>query len=405
VQQQPDSLPGNPSPFTPPASTRYPGAQTTAATPSALGLPDTNTNPYGGTPTPPATTTPAPAPNPFANDPNGQQAGTKILDAYDDPYTRRDTYGGSDPTRKAISSALVSSGNPYLMAAGAVGYLDAWLHRKADTAPTDFSVADATEIIKSAYKDFNGRDATPEEVQAALAGQGLKPGDRWVGQSGIRGVLGHIYQNAAQTEGTPVNVGQAGPGATTPAGASSATTPGATGTPGATPPGSSATAPAGASGGGSMDYLEGFDRDKFNDPNKSDPKYDFAHLVGGLPPTPATLDAQWDNIKAKFPNATRTGTGSIDFGTGEGSVDVIRAAGDGGKAWHWEPESDASDTSSSTAAPTATTPITPTTPGAGVGLAAPLADSTVAQQIQDELQRIIRGEQPRAAILKQMGLA
>lgn len=153
-------------------------------------------------------------------------------------------------------------------------------------------------------------------------------------------------------------------------------------------------------------HLEGFEKDKFDDPNKHDTKYDFVHLVGGLPPTPATLDAQWDAIVKKFPNAKRTGTGSIDFGDGGGSIDVIRAAGEGGKAWHFEPESGASDTTTTpaTAAPTGIGGL-PTSPAATAGLAAPLANNDVLQQIMEELRRIQSGEAPRNALLQQMGLA
>jgi hypothetical protein len=369
-------------------------------------LPDPAANPYGGAA---AAGTPAKAGD------DGRQYGTKILDLYDDPYTRRDTYGGWDPKRSAISSALVSSGNPYAMAAGALGYIDAWAHRKAETAPTDFSVQDATQIIRDAYKDMNGgKDISDEELNAALTGQGLRSGSGWVGQAGLQGVLGHLAENAAATRAAGGGAaGSAGAAASGGAMTAASTAPGGplasnpnTGVAGGMDQGISGPGGAspGAAGGGSFDYLEGFDKGKFNDPNKSDTKYDFAHIVGGQTPTPATLDALWDQIVQKFPNAKRTGDDSIDFGDGYGSIDVIRAAGEGGKAWHFEPESGATDSAASAApaSPSASSPLT--TPGAAQ-LAAPLANNDVLQQIMEELRRIQSGDAPRAAILSQMGLA
>lgn len=386
--------------YTPAAASTYPGAQTASSpsprdTASGSDTPDApDANPPAGSP---GATLPPSTP---ASGDDGRHYGAQILDLYDDPYKRRDTYGGSDPKRKAIAGALVSSGNPYLMAAGAVGYLDAWLHRKADSAPTDFNLNDAQQIVRDAYKDMFGREAKPGEVESALAGQGLKSGDRFVGEAGIQGVLGHLAQNAAAE--------RAAGGGTAAAGTTSAPPTAGAGTTGTTGSGATAAGTAAAStaaGGGNMGYLEGFEKDKFDDPNKHDTKYDFAHLVGGLPPTPATLDAQWDAIVKQFPNAKRTGTGSIDFGDGGGSIDVIRAAGEGGKAWHFEPESGATSATTTAAPASAGIGGLPTSPAATAGLAAPLTNNTVLQQIMEEVQRIQRGEAPRNAILSQMGLA
>lgn len=379
--------------LTTPGATRA----TTASGSETPDVPDAAPNPYGGGPA--ATTAPAPVGD------DGRQSGSKILDLYDDPYTRRDTYGGWDPKRKAISSALISSGNPYAMAAGAVGMLDAWAHRKAITAPTDFSLEDATQIIKGAYKDMNGgRDISDQELQSALAGQGLRPGSHWVGQAGLQGVLGHLAENAV-----------AG-GANAPAGAGATTSSAAT-TAGATPGGPLATnpntgvaggldtgmsgpgGPVGTSGGGVPSNVEGADAGKWNDPAKHDLKYDMLHLLSNA----GSVDAAWPAIQQADPNAQRISGDVIDFGDGSGPIDVERDADHGGP-FHWEPVNGASDSAASAAPATASSTTLPTLPGAAQ-LAAPLTNNTVLQQILDELRRVQAGDQPRAAILSQMGLA
>jgi hypothetical protein len=155
-----------------------------------------------------------------------------------------------------------------------------------------------------------------------------------------------------------------------------------------------------------MAGLEGYDRDKFNDPNKSDPKYDFGHIVGGVPPTPAGLDSVWDQIKQKFPSAVRVDADEVDFDGpgGEPPVDVIRGAGNGGEAWHWEPTGTGSPQSAASAAPVTTTGSSPLASPGAAQLAAPLGNNNVLQQIMDELRRIQNGEAPRNALLQQMGL-
>lgn len=350
-------------------------------------------------PDPPSVT--SPTANPYATD-NGLQYGSKILDLYSEPYNRRGGGTGGAGSGALTGASIGSVAGPIGAGAGAaIGAIVGAAKKHAMSAPTDFSVNDAREIIRSSYRDMFGREATDQEVNDALAGQGLKAGGEWVGQQGLMGVLGHLGENAAAERA-------AGSGT-----AASATTGGATpGGPLASNPntgvaggmGTGVSGPAGASAGGSdMGYLEGFDKGKFDDPNKHDTKYDFAHIVGGQSPTPATLDALWDQIVQKFPNAKRTGDDSIDFGDGYGSIDVIRAAGEGGKAWHFEPESGATDSAAS-AAPASVASSPAASPGAAQ-LAAPLTNNDVFQQILDELQRVQRGDAPRAALLQQMGLA
>lgn len=362
-------------------------------------------------PDPTAPATPAAAPNPYQSPDDGRQAGTKILDLYDDPYTRRDTYGGWDPKRSAISSALVSSGNPYAMAAGAVGYLDAYLHRKATTAPTDFSVEDASQIIRDAYKDMNGgREISNEELQSALAGQGLTSGSHWVGQAGLQGVLGHLGENAVAS-GANVPAGGAGAAASSGAPAAATTAGAAPGGPLASNPNtgvagglgtdiSGPSGPLGASaGGGVPGNVEGVDAAKWNDPNKHDLKYDALHIIANA----GSIDAAWPALQQAFPNAQRISGDVIDFGDGTGPVDLQRDSENNG-GFHWEPVGGASDSAASAAPATASSTTLPALPGAA-SLAAPLATNDVLQQIMEELRRVQAGEPPRAAMLSQMGLA
>jgi hypothetical protein len=102
--------------------------------------------------------------------------------------------------------------------------------------------------------------------------------------------------------------------------------------------------------------LEGFDSGKLNDPNKHDPKYDFARIASNYPPTPAGLQQAMAQIKQAYPNAQQIGNDKVDFGDGYGPVDVIRAAGDGGKAWQFQGQ-DASGATGATAAPSGGDPI------------------------------------------------
>lgn len=377
---------------------------------TSAGSPTTPTSPGS----PPTTTQPAGQPSGFTSTDDGRHYGNQILGLYDDPYTRRNTYGGSDPRRQAIAGALVSSGNPYAMAAGAVGYLDAYLHRHADSAPTDFSVDDATQIIRQAYRDMHGgQEISDQELNDALTGQGLRSGSHWVGQAGLEGVLGHLAENAAATGGMnpTAAAATAGAGGTTPAGGTSAT--------GATPGGALANNPntgftggsstsvsgpsgatAGGGGGGAVPAnIEGVDAGKWNDPNKHDPKYDVLHMIASA----GSLDAAWPQIQQAFPGATRVSQDVVDFGGDIGRVDLQRDSENNG-GYHWEPVDSGADQSAAGAAPVGVTPSPVTTPGAAQ-LAAPLTNNAVLQQIMDEVRRIQSGQPPRNAILQQMGVA
>jgi hypothetical protein len=59
----------------------------------------------------------------------------------------------------------------------------------AETRGTDVSVQQAQQILDRAIRSELGRTPNPGEIEAMLTGQGLKPGDRWVGSQGLNFVL------------------------------------------------------------------------------------------------------------------------------------------------------------------------------------------------------------------------
>ena len=77
----------------------------------------------------------------------------------------------------------------------------------------------------------------------------------------------------------------------------------------------------------------GFETSKLADPNKSDAKYTpaaktFSQALGsGLQVTRGNMDAVANNpvIKAAFPNAKAVGDDKVDFGDGNGPIDLLGA--------------------------------------------------------------------------------
>jgi hypothetical protein len=74
--------------------------------------------------------------------------------------------------------------------------------RRAKTAGSDYSVQDAGTVLQRGYQNTFGRQASPEEISSQLAGQGLKPGDRWAGKSGLDAILGSLGQSP-EAQGLP----------------------------------------------------------------------------------------------------------------------------------------------------------------------------------------------------------
>ncbi len=95
-----------------------------------------------------------------------------------------------------------------------------------------------------------------------------------------------------------------------------------------------------------VDSMPGFDSTKLADTNHKTVKYEVARVLQFYPHTPAGLQAALPELQALFPGVTITGSkgDKLDFGeytsNGEriGVVDVIQAAGEGGKSWAWMPD-------------------------------------------------------------------
>lgn len=64
----------------------------------------------------------------------------------------------------------------------------------ADTRGTDVSVQQAQQILDKAIRMELGRAPNPGEIDAMLAGQGLKPGNRWVGSAGLNYILNTLRE-------------------------------------------------------------------------------------------------------------------------------------------------------------------------------------------------------------------
>lgn len=93
--------------------------------------------------------------------------------------------------------------------------------------------------------------------------------------------------------------------------------------------------------GGGYDYLEGFDQSKldYGHPDADSIKYVFARATQGLAPGSDSLDEIIRRLAAQGITAKRAGADSIDFGLGEGPMDVIRGGTDatGYHGWQWIP--------------------------------------------------------------------
>jgi hypothetical protein len=349
-------------------------------------------------PDPPSAAATSPTANPYTSTDNGLQYGSKILDLYSEPYNRRGGGTGGAGSGALTGASIGSTAGPIGAGVGAaIGAIVGAARKHAETAPTDFSVNDAREIIRASYRDMFGREATDQEVNDALAGQGLKAGGEWVGQQGLMGVLGHLGENAAAERaaggGTAASTASAG---ATPGGAL-ASNPN-TGFAGGM--NTSVSGPGGSAGGGGgvPANIEGVDAGKWGDPNKHDPKYDVLHAIASA----GSLDAAWPQIQQMYPGASRLSQDVVDFGGDIGRVDLQRDV-EGGGGYHWEPV-DGANQSAASAAPAASGSSPLASPGAAQ-LAAPLTNNDVLQQIMEELRRVQAGEAPRAALLNQMGLA
>ncbi len=230
-------------------------------------------------------------------------------------------------TGASLGSAVPGIGNAIGAGIGAaVGGIKGMFGKKAASAATDIGVNDARNAVGGAIQEFYGRAPNQGEIDQILGGQGLKPGGQWVGQQGLGSVLQSIQQNGQQ-------MAKAAPAAAPEAAAV-------------------AQAVAGPAAGGKGGILEGFSADKMGmgmEKQMKSPKYAFAAVAQKYDQSdPAQRQAMMAELKNHpsgfFKNAQLTGSKGdiLDVGDqtdpvwgGIRQFDVIRAAGEGGKAWQW----------------------------------------------------------------------
>ena len=80
--------------------------------------------------------------------------------------------------------------------------------------------------------------------------------------------------------------------------------------------------------------MPGWDNTKWKDPNHQTPKYVVGRLLQDIPPRTENMAMAMQRIQAAYPGARQIGPGDISI-PGVGSVDILRAAGAGGKGWQW----------------------------------------------------------------------
>jgi hypothetical protein len=225
----------------------------------------------------------------------GQQGST--LDMVNGVARRGGSGGGGSALGGAVGGASLGMtfGGPIGAGIGAVGgALKNAFSRRAATAPTDFNAGDARNSIASAYREYLGRDASPQEIETHLRNQGLEQGDRYVGESGLAGVLSAI-RNSEEAQRYATG-GAHAPAATT-----------------AQPPQGSQQPT--SQGPASIDTLLPF-------------------LQQNYKHTPDDLARAFQEHPEMFEGAQIIGSKGDKIQFADGRVyDVIQAAGEGGKGW------------------------------------------------------------------------
>lgn len=193
---------------------------------------------------------------------------------------------------------------------------------------TDMNVGDYENAVDAAYRTHLGRERSPEEKQANAF-----KGGKWVNQNQWQNNL-----NSIATSPEAQAYQQKLAGGTAPAAAPEAA--------------AVAQAVAGPPAGGKGGILEGFSSNKMGmgmDKQMKSPKYAFAAVAQKYDQSdPAQRQAMMAELKNHpsgfFKNAQLTGSKGDILDVGEqtdpvwGGIrqfDVIRAAGEGGKAWQW----------------------------------------------------------------------
>lgn len=198
---------------------------------------------------------------------------------------------------------------------------------------TDLSAQDARGAVAAAYRDKLGREATPQEIDSHL-GNNKGQVAPWISQGIWSNALNNIGSSPeAQAYAAKMAQPQAAPQA-------------------APEQAAVQQAIAGPPAGGKGGILEGFNADKMNmgmDKQMKSPKYAFAAVAQKYDQSdPAQRQAMLAELKQHpsgfFKDAQLTGNKGDILDVGEqtdpvwGGIrkfDVIRGAGEGGKAWQW----------------------------------------------------------------------
>jgi hypothetical protein len=116
---------------------------------------------------------------------------------------------GGAMTGASVGSIVPGVGTAIGAGVGALaGAIKGVVGKHAATAPTDVPVAQAQSVLDRAIRQELGRAPQPGEIDALLRAQGLKPGDRWVGDAGLTGLLNHIRTQAIGATRTPSFTGR-----------------------------------------------------------------------------------------------------------------------------------------------------------------------------------------------------
>jgi hypothetical protein len=200
--------------------------------------------------------------------------------------------------------------------------------------------ADPYNQISGFYRQYLGRTPSADEVQQWVRGGTVQDAQRGIMGSTEAAQYQQAQLQAAQNGGLPPSWWQQGGGGGYPMPGNPGGYPGGgggkPGTAGAPPPNANTdgypmpritqTPQAGA--------MPGWDNQKWNDPNHQTPKYVVGRLLQDIPPRTENMAMAMQRIAAAYPGARQIGPGDINI-PGVGSVDILRAAGAGGKGWQW----------------------------------------------------------------------
>jgi hypothetical protein len=106
------------------------------------------------------------------------------------------TGGVASGALKGASMGSMVPGAGTIAGAG-IGAIVGAATKHAKTAPNDVDVQTAVQVLTQVIQQQQGRSPNPGEIEQMLAGQGLKPGDRWVGELGLRSLINTLMAQSS----------------------------------------------------------------------------------------------------------------------------------------------------------------------------------------------------------------